>query len=427
MWTPQPKQALALSSDSFELFFGGAKGGGKSDFLLADFARNLAYGTDYHGILFRRSYNELEELIKRSQELYPLLNGKFHQTSKTWNFASGSSLKLRYLERDNDVHSYQGHQYQWLGFDELTNYASDYCYTYMIGMVRSAAGVPCYVRSSGNPGSVGHLWVKERFIDPVKPMRRYIDPRSGLSRIFIPARLEDNLVLSKNDPEYERRLKMTSDELYKAYRHGNWDINIGSVINMFDRDKHCFSYNKRMSDSWYKFMSMDWGYSNPFSIGWYAVDQDGRMWRYREWYDKNLDAREVAHQLISIADSKILIADPSMWSKHGHGSSLITYFQEAGFVAVKAHNDRRAGLQKVIQRLKTVVNDQPMLKIADTCYNWIRTIPMLQSDPNDPEDINTKQEDHAYDETRYAVMSTMVNATQKERRTQKEKYDVFNF
>ncbi len=426
MWIPQPKQALALSSGSFELFFGGAKGGGKSDFLLADFARGLKYGSDYNGVLFRRSYNELEELIKRSKELYPSLNANWGSTLKTWTFASGSTLKLRFLEKDNDVHSYQGHQYQWLGFDELTNYASDYCYTYMMGMVRSASGVPCYVRSSGNPGSVGHMWVKERFIDPVKPMLRYMCPRTGLSRIFIPAQLEDNMILYKNDPQYENRLKMTSDELYKAYRYGNWDINIGSVINMFDRNTHCFEYTKRMSDSWYKFMSMDWGYSNPFSIGWYAIDQDDRLWRYREWYGKNMDAKEVAQKLVSMADSKIIIADPSMWSRHGHGSSLITYFIEAGFTPIKANNDRHAGLQKVIQRLKTVVEDQPMLKIASSCYDWIRTVPMLQSDPNDPEDVNTKQEDHSYDETRYAVMSTLANTFRPTRKEQQE-YNHFDF
>ena len=162
IWTPQPKQALALACPAKELFFGGARGGGKSDFSLADFTRGLQYGEDYNGVLFRKSYPELEELIRRSKQLYPALGGTYHKTERTWHFPSGSTLKMRYLETSDDVDSYQGHNYQWICFDELGTWPSDYEYIYMFGTLRSAAGIPTYIRATGNPGGKGHLWIKQR-------------------------------------------------------------------------------------------------------------------------------------------------------------------------------------------------------------------------------------------------------------------------
>ena len=208
VWEPQPRQARALSSDVDELFYGGAAGGGKSDFLLADYLSGVQYGSDHRGILFRRSYPELEELILRSHELYRPLGATWNKQERQWTFPTGATLKMRFLSTDMDVYNYQGHQYTWVGWDELTNWASDFCYVYMISRNRSAAGVPCYIRSAGNPGGVGHAWVKRRFIDVCASETIFYDEETERTRVFIPAKLEDNQILVKNDPGYEKRLDM---------------------------------------------------------------------------------------------------------------------------------------------------------------------------------------------------------------------------
>jgi len=131
IWKPEPKQHLALTCPAFELFYGGARFGGKSDFLLADFLDGIKLGENHRGILFRKTYSELEELTFRSKQLYPHIGGQYSETKRTWTFPSGSALKLRFLEIDRDVEKYQGHAYTWIGFDELTNWSNDYCYMYM--------------------------------------------------------------------------------------------------------------------------------------------------------------------------------------------------------------------------------------------------------------------------------------------------------
>jgi hypothetical protein len=229
VWKGNPKQELALRCPAFELFFGGARFGGKSDFLLADFLDGVDHGGKHRGILFRKTYSELEEILIRSRDIYGAIGGQYAETKRTWTFPGGSTLKLRFIERDTDVHHYQGHQYTWIGFDELTNWATDYCYKYMFSCARSPDGLPVRVRSSGNPGSVGHAWVKGRFIDGVTPYHLFKDPYTGLTRTFIPSRLEDN-EYARNDPDYELRLKNLPPHLYRAHRFGDWDVFIGQAF-----------------------------------------------------------------------------------------------------------------------------------------------------------------------------------------------------
>lgn len=432
VWQPQPKQAIALKCPAYELFYGGARGGGKSDFLLADYAKGVEqYGQHWHGIIFRRSLPELEELLKRSWELYPPLGGHFAEGRKTWEFPNGANLKFRYLDRDSDVHHYQGHQYTWIGFDELTNWATDYCYIYMHSCARSAEGVPVRVRASGNPGSVGHVWVKQRFVDVNPAMKPFRDPDTGLFRVFIPARLEDNLKLQENDPEYEGRLKMQPEHLYRAYRFGDWDIFAGQVFDEFRRDVHVIKPIK-LEPSWLRFCSMDWGYAKPFSIGWWAVTGDGRMIRYREMYGceegkHNLGVKrpaiEVAREAweTSVAEGCTeMVADPACWAKIGTAQqsepeSIAEIFASVGWTMTKGINDRVSGLQRMHDMMKVVAHDGlPLLLVFDTCGAFIRTIPQLVVDEKNPEDVDTKGEDHVYDDSRYAVMSRQAKILQPE-------------
>ncbi|UTC46120.1 terminase [Treponema vincentii] len=418
LWEPQPKQQLALSCPAFELFYGGAAGGGKSDFLLMDFLAGCNEGRSaWRGILFRRTYRELEDLIIRAKELYIPLGAHYHKTENVFTFPTGSFLRLRYLERDEDVGSYQGHQYTWVGFDELGNYATDYCYLYMISRLRSAAGLKCYMRATGNPGGVGHSWIKMRFIDKKKPNTIYTDEK-GRTRCFIPSLLDDNRILMKNDPEYEKSLTLLPRYLYEALRYGNWDIVAGAAFEEFRREEHVIKPFALESGQWFKFCAMDWGYAKPFSIGWWAVNSEGRMIRYRELYgcekgeaNKGVkkSASEVAKEAyaLSVAEgATVMVADPAVWSKTDKEASIAEKFEAAGWKMIKANNERINGKMQLHQLLKTKGEDgKPMLLVFDTCFDFIRTIPLLLPSKAHPEDIDTTMEDHIYDETRYAIMS----------------------
>jgi len=426
LWKPSYKQALALKSPAFELFYGGAAGGGKSDFLLMDYYAGVnKYGKHCRGILFRRTYGELEELLLRADEIYKPLGGRFTQKNKTYTFPNGATLKFRYLEHDSDVKNYQGHQYTWIGFDELGNYPTDFAWRYMIIRCRSAAGVPCYMRGTGNPGEVGHAWIKSRFIDGYEPFKvhRVVESRGAgkipITRSFIPSRLEDNPALMKNDPGYEDRMKLLPGHLYRAMRLGDWDIFAGQVFDEFRRGLHVVKPFALEPGEWKKFYAFDWGYSKPFSLGKWAVNSEGRMVRYGEWYGcekgevdvgVKMSTGEIAEKCWNMAVAEgvtELVADTAMWTKDKDGPSKIEYFEDCGFKTIQAKKDRVNGCAVFHQRLKTLCGEEqvPMLQVFDHCVDFIRTIPVLTPDPSNPEDVNSHLEDHIYDESRYAIMS----------------------
>jgi hypothetical protein len=451
IWQPQPKQAVALSCPAFELLYGGAAGGGKSDFLLADYLSGInQWGREWKGILFRKTYAELEEIISRARDIYIPLGARFNEAKATFIFPNGATLKLRYLERMEDVTHYQGHQYTWVGFDELGNYTSDYCWRFMVSRCRSAAGAPCFIRGTANPGGVGHSWIKVRFIDGYVPNRIYVDPETELTRCFIPSTLEDNQALMVNDPQYAQRMKLLPPQLYRAMRFGNWDVFAGQVFEEFAREKngaewHVIKPFALNPGQWFKFAALDWGYAKPFSIGWWAVNSDGRMIRYRELYgcdpkEQNVGVRrgalDVAQEAWAISAPEgvsTIVVDGAIRSKDDEGPSIWEQFESVGWNVIAGNKDRVNGIMQFHQSLMNTGEDgRPMLLVFNTCYAFIRTIPTLLPDPNHPEDIDSKLEDHVYDESRYAIMSEFaknpVNALRKQNgsytfATQKKTWD----
>jgi len=425
LWKPHYKQALALKSPAFELLFGGAAGGGKSDFLLMDFYAGVnEYGRHWRGILFRRTYGELEELMRRANELYVPLGGKLVNKGRDYVFPNGALIAFRYLEHDNDVLRYQGHEYQWIGFDELGNYPTDFAWRYMITRCRSSKGVPCYVRATANPGGVGHAWIKSRFIDGFEPYKVHRTVESAgmvklpITRVFIPSKLEDNPTLMKNDPDYANRLKLLPTHLYRAMRGGDWDIFAGQFFDEFRRAVHVRRPFALESGAWKRFYSFDWGFSKPFSLGKWAVNGEGRMVRYGEWYGCvkgeadtgiKMGSPEVASKSWEMAVLEGVtecVADEAIWTKSDEGPSIAENFESVGFKMIRANRDRLNGAAIFHQRLITRGEDgNPMLLVFDNCVDFIRTIPVLTPDPSNPEDVNSKLEDHIYDESRYAMMS----------------------
>lgn len=421
VWAPQPKQAVALAHAGVdELFYGGAKGGGKSDFLLIDFLRGVEeWGDAHRGVLFRRTYPELEELIIRSRQIYPFVypEATWRDSSKSWTFPSGAMLRMRFLERSADVSRYQGHQYTWIGWDELPQWPTPHAYVEMLSCARSAAGAPIRIRSTGNPGCVGNAWVKRRFISPA-PAGTVFRGEDGMCRMFVSAKVYDNAILMRNDPHYVRRLEAQSPEKRAAYLEGDWDVFAGQALDNWDPRVHVVKPFE-VDRGWRLFRCCDWGFSRPFSVYWYALDFEGRMVVYREWYGwsgvpnegARMEAEEVAQGILSrelgqFDEGRVLPGpiDTAAFNQTGTGPSVAQRMARHGVVWTKSNKDRVNGFAEVYQRLSSK-GGGPKLVFFQTCRHAIRTLPELVHDDTRVEDVDTDGEDHAYDAIRYACMS----------------------
>jgi phage terminase large subunit-like protein len=230
LWTPQEgPQSIFVSCPIEDVFFGGARGGGKSDGLLGDWlGHQMEYGKNARGILFRRNWPEFDEIILRSNELFPPVGAYFKAGDRSWIFRNGARLKFRSMDTDQDADKYQGLSHTWLGFDELPNWPDPLPVDKLRATLRSVHGIPCVSRSTGNPGGVGHEWVKGRYILPSRPFKPFYDDIRKTWRIFIPSKLSDNKKLIENDPTYIDRLYSSGPPwLVRAWLEGDWDAQAG--------------------------------------------------------------------------------------------------------------------------------------------------------------------------------------------------------
>jgi hypothetical protein len=441
---PGTPQEAMIACPYEDVFFGGARGGGKTFGMLGDWMSHAdLYGRDASGIFFRRTYDELDEVQKKADRLFPLLGAEYKSQKRLWVWANGAELKMRYLDRDADADRYQGHEYTWECFEELTNWPSPEPIDKLLACLRSAAGVPTYFRATGNPGGVGHNWVKARYIDPAPPWVPFADPLTGRQRVFIPATLDDNPVLRDNDPDYWRRVEASASgnaELLKAWRHGIWDIVAGGMFDdLWDRARHVIEPFD-IPASWHVNRSFDWGSSKPFSVGWWAESDGttapngrtyprGTVFRIAEWYGSagrpneglKLLATEIAagikeREAGMIAAGRVKKvapgpADTAIWDADPVVSTSIAQdMADKGVAwtrADKTPGSRKTGWERVRKYLKSALAwpmEEPGLLVFNTCTDWIRTVPVLPRDKVKTDDVDTKAEDHAGDETRYRIL-----------------------
>lgn len=440
IWKPQPKQVAFMQRPEFECLYGGAAGGGKSDALVVEALRQV-HIPHYKGLILRKTYPQLTELIDKSLLIYPraIPGARYNSTTHTWTFPSGAKIVFGSMNHKQDRINYQGKAYDFIGFDELTHFEYDE-YTYLYSRCRpNGPGTRCYIRATTNPGGKGHNWVKDRFITaapPMTPITQDVDVEDNQGRhitikrdrIFVPATVFDNKELLKNDPGYIASLGMLPEAEKRALLMGDWNSFSGQVFTTWRNDpKH---YDDRrwthvvnpfpIPETWPIIRGMDWGYSRPFSVGWYSVAPGGCLYRIRELYgctgEPNVGIKwtpqkcaekiyEIEHEdpnikgkfVYGVADSAIFATDS--------GVPIVEAFEDAGIYFDKASKMRIDGLMQCHYRLAMDLDGRPMFQVFNTCKHFIRCIPSLVYSETNVEDVDTDQEDHNYDEWRYVCMS----------------------
>lgn len=458
VWQPQPRQLEFMSRPEYEALYGGAAGGGKSDALVIEGTRQVEIPY-YKGLILRKTYPQLTELIEKSQRYYSVAfpGATYNDSKRTWTFPSGAKIVFGSMQHAKDKLNYQGKAYDFVAFDELTHFTYEE-YVYLKSRNRpNGPGTRCYIRSTANPGGVGHGWVKERFITAAKPMTtiwekvivHYPDGRSEekwQSRVFVPSSVFDNKILLDNDPDYLARLASMPEAERKALLYGDWDSFSGQYFREW-RDspdiKLCSKAGITPEEAlrqrrfthviepfeiprgWNIMRSYDFGYNKPFSLGYWAVDYDGVLYRFMEMYGCTKTPDEGVRwtpdeQFSRIAelerthpwlkDRKIIdsVADPAIWDS-SRGESIAETAEKYGIYFTPGDHERIPGWMQVHYRLQFDEKGYPRMYVFNNCKAAIRTIPLMLYSETHPEDIDTKLEDHCPDEVRYMCMSRPVS------------------
>lgn len=446
VWTPQPKQLQFQQRPEYEALYGGSAGGGKSDALLTEALRQVGI-PHYRGLLVRKTYPQLTEMVDRSRALYGQCfpGAKYNSTGHFWRFASGAQIHFGTLHREADKHNYQGKRYDFIGVDELTHFTwSEYSY-FMSRNRPGGPGTRVYIRATTNPGGIGHGWVKDRFISAAPPMTpitstyEVITPEGAKitvrrKRIFVPATVFDNKILLRNDPGYIGNLAMLPEAEKAALLYGSWDSFSGQVFREWRNDPARYGDQRwthviapfRIPKRWKIYRGLDWGYKKPFSVGWYAADPDGRVIRVREYYGCT-GAPDVGVEMhparVAAEIRRIEAEDPNLRGHDIYGIADPAIFQQSGgestadLMAKPPHgvywsagdHSRLSGKMQLHYRLAFDAGGWPMFQVFDTCSHFIRTLPGLVYDTRDVEDVNSRQEDHLYDECRYVLMENPIS------------------
>ena len=438
-YEPTPKQRMFHATTADEVLFGGAAGGGKSKAIVMDALFRCLKFPRTHAFIFRRTYAELEDtIIKEARESYPAGLAKYNGARHEMALPNGSMIHFRHCAMAADMYNYKGAEIQWLYFDELTSFEYE-IYDFLKTRLRAkkSLGVTPCVRSSSNPGDIGHGWVKKMFVDAAPYMsiftRTVESKATGRKKVFkmqyIPSLATENPYIGE---DYIFQLEAKPEALRNALLFGDWDAFEGQVFTEW-RDKPEHYKDRKWTHviepfdiplTWSRYMSFDFGFSRPFSIGWWAIGPDGTAYRYREWYGCEpgrantgikIAPKQIAQGILEREKDyearegiKVMrVADPSIFDK-SRGDSIAQMMEPSagspGVYFSPGDNTRLAGKAQMHERLRFDEDGRPKLQVFNTCTDFIRTIPTLPYSLTKVEDIDTDAEDHAYDEARYFFM-----------------------
>ena len=435
---------MARSED--EALYGGAAGGGKSDALVIEALRQVDV-PNYRALILRKTFPQLRELIDKTMQYYkPVFPAaKYNSSTHCWTFPSGAKIYFGSMFRAQDKYNYQGQQFDYIAVDELTHFTWEE-YSYLMSRNRpSGPGTQVYIRATANPGGIGHGWVKARFITPAPPGTRMVQlvdvkkPDGSVeklrrTRIFIPSTIFDNPALLKNDPGYLNNLASMPEAEKQALLYGSWDSFSGQVFTEWRNDPAHYEDQQwthvikpfRIPAHWKIWRGYDFGYAKPFSVGWYAADEEGRLYRIKELYGctgtpnegTKVNPVEQARMIREAEEN-----DPNLKGRHINGVADPAIFNESQGESIAQMQEkhpnylfwtpgdhtRLAGKMQMHYRMAFDGEGRPMFQVFDTCKHFIRTIPNLVYDESNVEDIDTTQEDHIYDECRYVMMENPIS------------------
>lgn len=439
-WEPQSgPQTHLITCPVFEQFFGGARGGGKTDGVLGEFASHAGEcGKAAIGLMVRRARTQLIEAIERSRAIYQPLGAVFHEQEKMWRFPNGARLRFAFLERDADADNYQGHSYTRVIGEELGTFPSSSPILKLMATLRSAHGAPCKFLGTGNPGGPGHSWVKARYIDPAPLgyeiiVSEFTNPFNGRKltkeRVFIPSKVTDNKYLG--DSYIANLSQVGSEELVRAWLQGDWNVIAGAYFTEFSAEHIIEPF--LIPKHWTRIGGFDWGTATPYAFlagavsdgtpvenayGQTCIYPAGSIIIYLEecGYDEEalqqgirkgtyLSTKEMGERIKwKLRDDKLgyIAADPSIFAKKGKASDAED-MQSIGLYMREGANSRVQGWSQVRKRLKGI-DGVPYLYFFKTCKHIIRVLPALPHDPNDANDVDTDADDDPADALRYMCM-----------------------
>lgn len=434
--TPRQQRAEDLSAEVDVLLYGGAAGGGKTDWLVWHADQMSRRYPGHTTLALRRTFPQLKDsLIRRSVEKIDQDEARYMVGEKEWVYDNGSTIRFGYCDAEDDYRHYLSAEYDLIIFEELTEFSE-----LQFKMIRSrcrttrrkrARGVRPHVAAATNPGQVGHEWVKRYFVTATDYGRSVatieveaLGQRKEITVGFVPAKVSDNPHI---DPDYIFNLAGLPDIQKRQYLDGDWDIFEGQYFGEWHADKHIRD-PFRIPEAWVRFRAIDYGFAAPFACLWFAVDPDRNVYVYREAYETRLTASEQARLIVSMSVATDeqgrprpekhhrTVADPSIWNRGGDGVSISQQYRAAGLACAKAMNARLDGWSRVRDWLRAESNPLtpdgkpnplfgPRLYVFSTCTNLIRTLPVMIHSKTTPEDLDTDLEDHAVDALRYGLMS----------------------
>jgi hypothetical protein len=449
VWAPQAGSQLDfVTSPIWETLYEGTRGPGKTNALLLDFCQHVGQGMGgaWRGILFRQNYPALADVVEKAHEWIPRAfpDARFRESGPkgySWTFGTGEELLFRYIDKPKDYRNYHGHEYPWMGFDELTNWPDPKCYKIMQSCCRSSKHPLRKLRATTNPHGPGHHWVKAYFIDPA-PRGVVITDGHGNRRVTLHGHWSENRYLAQNDPDYiPRLLAATEDDpdQQAAWVDGSWDVSAGTFFGPVWSRKHHVLPLVHIPAGWTIDRAFDWGESKPFSVGWWGESDGspamiggeqrtfprGTLVRVAEWYGCvpgkpnvgiSMSSKDIAKGILErerewFAGRKVSTgpADSSIFDVVD-GHCIGDEFKKAGVLwaeANKGPGSRKNGWKLMRDRFRAGRKqhmEDPGLFVVESCRDFIRTIPAMPRDEVKTDDVDTNSEDHIGDETRYRCL-----------------------
>jgi phage terminase large subunit len=435
------KQEAFLSASTKHIGYGGARGGGKSWAVRNKAIRLCLHYKGIKVLIIRRTYPELiNNHITPLQEMLPISIARYNKTDKIFKFFNGSIIKFGYANNDNDLSQYQGSEHDCIFIDEATQ-MQEMWIKKIVACCRGVNNFPKRIYYTCNPGGASHGYFKRIFID-----KKYEDGENPEDYTFIQALVTDNKALMRSQPDYIKQLEALPPKLREAWLYGRWDIFEGQFFEDFRETPDIDLCHKagitpeealkqrrfthviepfEIPRGWNIMRSYDFGYNKPFSLGYWAVDYDGVLYRFMEMYgctqtpDEGVKwspdeqfrrIRELEREHPWLKDRNIIdsVADPAIWNK-SMGVSIAETAADYGIHFAPGDNERIPGWMQVHYRFQFDQYGRPRMYFFNNCKAAIRTIPLMMYSETKPEDLDTKLEDHCPDEIRYMCMSRPVS------------------